>query len=130
MQGPPLAPLLQVAVSVQVLPAGAGQGRAAAPLRPAPDAVAEEACGCKGSSDGYELGSGGVPLVSAFGVGGGSVAEARAGAEQQQGSAGACEYTAWVLPLQAGQNEFSVRVPASQPAAGNTQAAAPTVSSA
>ncbi|EFN53518.1 hypothetical protein CHLNCDRAFT_136597 [Chlorella variabilis] len=108
--------------SVQTVPA-AGSNKAVAALRPAPTAVAESACGCEGGgsqeSASSVQGSSSVTSIrsedSSRALDGVSTKDAATSistkGSSSVGAEDACEYTAWVLPLQAGQNEFTVTLP-------------------
>ena len=77
----------------------AGRGQAAALLAPASNAVAGSACGCEGDVD--------IEAMSS---------NPDSGDLSTQNivttlSSSSCEYQAWLLPLQAGQNVFNLTLP-------------------
>jgi hypothetical protein len=109
---------LQQASSAAKVARAAGRGQAAALLAPASNAVAGSACGCEGSGDIEAMSSSPdsgelsmqsivTPLSSSSDSGSGSMSSR----VEAGGSGGSCEYQAWLLPLQAGQNVFNITLP-------------------
>jgi hypothetical protein len=97
---------LQQASSAAKVARAAGRGQAAALLAPASNAVAGSACGCEGSEE-LSMRSIATTMSSSSDRGSGSMSSR----DEAGGSGGSCEYQAWLLPLQAGQNVFNITLP-------------------
>jgi hypothetical protein len=95
----------------------AGRGQAAALLAPASNAVAGSACGCEGDVDIEAMSSnpdsGDLSTQNIVTTLSSSGGDSGSGIMASSGEAGSssCEYQAWLLPLQAGQNVFNLTLP-------------------